>query len=158
MGNTTSVPSNSDGKKAGIIDTIKSSMASAVASPVLAPQVGVPPVPATASAPVVEINYMHKCQLRQSTNGTLRWMYVVNTFEACSVANLRGESTLGSSRTPSQGNSALPPDSRTMTLLDIKYSGYTQDQIILEFGAEALMDVRTGSVTQIPVQPVQATV
>ena len=153
---TPSVEGNSD--KSGIIDAIKSATASVIGTPAIAPEVGVPPVPATATAPVVALNFFHKCLLRQSTNGTGRWMYVVNTFEACKVKTLAGTVTEGSSRTPNQGNTALPPDSRTMTLLDMKYKGFSQDQILLEFGAEAIMDVRNGNVDQLPVQPVTATV
>ena len=143
--------------KSGIIDAIKSATASVVGSPAIAPQVGVPPVPASVTAPVIATNFFHKCLLRQSTNNTLRWMYVVNTFEACKVTTLSGAVTEGSSRTPNQGNTGLPPDSRTMTLLDMKYKGFSQDQILLEFGAEAIMDVRNGNVDQLPAQPVTAT-
>ena len=149
---TSTPPAVGNSGKGSVIDAIKSATASVIGSPSIAP-----PAPASVTAPVIATNFFHKCLLRQSTNNTLRWMYVVNTFEACKVKTLSGTVTEGSSRTPNQGNTGLPPDSRTMTLLDMKYKGFSQDQILLEFGAEAIMDVRTGNVDQLPAQPVTAT-
>ena len=106
------------------------------------------PVATQQTAP--SVNYHHVANRVLSQNGSGRWMVMIQSFKptdgTLADGTLASEAGYQSLAREPNSNGALPPNARTMTLLDITLTGRSPEEMD-ELGCTStcILDVRDGS-------------